>query len=745
MLNQFRQRLLVVGLTLACAFSLLALTTYAEVPSRDKPDPTRAYASLAEQVAAEGYPFVAALGGGVPAATVIENFPNSWHGSTIGLVYNPLSDTVRYVHEDSATNPTTIWDIDPAPPHATQGSVNLATVNAGWPTTLNDRDGADYDPNTGTYFLTDFQGDLTARDDNIIEITPGGTIVNAWETDGASNDSSDATIINTIIDIAIVPGTPNRYFVAAAGDAAGFVREIALTRAGIFTAASWNTVGTCTVPGMADNVGIDYDADNGVLYHSSFSDELIVVTDLSCNPLTSFTCNGGGTANTGITYIEGATPQEIWVTDFASNSTTRCAVPILGLTKTVGVGSTCTGSAIEVYPGTDVTYCYEVENLGNAAYTTPVTYTNHTLVDDQLGTILANVAVPLGPGDTYLVTQTAFLTQSVTNNATWDATNTVVTDTATASAYVGVLNSPPSLCTTYNSTNVPVTIGPDPSVVTSDLTVPDTFTLFDVNVALNATHTWDADLNFSLLRGATTIDLSSGNGGSGDNYLSTIFDDQGATPITAGVPPYTGRFSPESPLSVLNGQPSNGTWTLRIEDTAFADGGTLTAWSVELCESPVGAVTLSHTVGTTPAVCATTSEITVTTGTDVYYCYTISNTGNITLTHHDLADSYLGTLFTDFRYDLGPGDSVSTVDAGVVATANITQTTVSNSTWDADLPGLASGQATSTATVNVAVVTAVTLATLDSAGALPPQGWGLLLAVGAVGALGLRQWLRRRR
>ena len=42
-------------------------------------------------------------------------------------------------------------------------------------------------------------------------------------------------------------------------------------------------------------------------------------------------------------------------------------------------------------------------------------------------------------------------------------------------------------------------------------------------------------------------------------------------------------------------------------------------------------ITISQTVGTDSSACATTDVITVTTGSTVYYCYEVTNTGDITL------------------------------------------------------------------------------------------------------------------
>ncbi|MFZ2095862.1 MAG: choice-of-anchor J domain-containing protein [Anaerolineales bacterium] len=90
-------------------------------------------------------------------------------------------------------------------------------------------------------------------------------------------------------------------------------------------------------------------------------------------------------------------------------------------------------------------------------------------------------------------------------------------------------------------------------------------------------------------------------------------------------------------------------------------------------------ITLSKTVGTEPGICATTDAITVTVGTEVYYCYQITNTGEITLTLHDLYDTELGVILNDFPYTLAPGEN----SPEVIAEATINATTVNTATWTA--------------------------------------------------------------
>lgn len=107
-------------------------------------------------------------------------------------------------------------------------------------------------------------------------------------------------------------------------------------------------------------------------------------------------------------------------------------------------------------------------------------------------------------------------------------------------------------------------------------------TITDVNVCMDLTHTWDSDVTATLIGpdGVTTSTLTMRNGGSSDNYTSTIFDDQAAGPISGGSAPFTGSFMPDTPLSAFNGLSGDGNWTLSLNDAAGGDGGTLNFWGL---------------------------------------------------------------------------------------------------------------------------------------------------------------------
>lgn len=101
-----------------------------------------------------------------------------------------------------------------------------------------------------------------------------------------------------------------------------------------------------------------------------------------------------------------------------------------------------------------------------------------------------------------------------------------------------------------------------------------------VNLSLN--HTNDGDLIIQLIGPGGLINLSQRNGGNGQNYINTTFDDTAAISITQGTPPYTGTFRPQAPLSSFNNKPISGYWSLRVYDVAAGNTGTLTNWCLQL-------------------------------------------------------------------------------------------------------------------------------------------------------------------
>jgi len=107
------------------------------------------------------------------------------------------------------------------------------------------------------------------------------------------------------------------------------------------------------------------------------------------------------------------------------------------------------------------------------------------------------------------------------------------------------------------------------------------------------------------------------------------------------------------------------------------------------------AISLVKTVGTDESSCALDDAIDVAVGTQVFYCYTVTNTGSVTVSVHDLEDDKLGTLLSGYNVTLGPGATTF-----ATASATIEVDTVNVATWTAS-DGVTPAQAVASANVSV--------------------------------------------
>jgi subtilisin-like proprotein convertase family protein len=144
----------------------------------------------------------------------------------------------------------------------------------------------------------------------------------------------------------------------------------------------------------------------------------------------------------------------------------------------------------------------------------------------------------------------------------------------------------------------------DNGVIVSTIEVADSFTIVDLNVELNITHTRDSDLRVVLVSpNGISIELFNSVGKNGDNFIGTVLDDQTTTLIGNGAAPFTGVFKPTGDLSVLENLvvPAGSTWKLEISDLKKRETGTLDSWSISVTtgnsllasEAPVEAVDTS--------------------------------------------------------------------------------------------------------------------------------------------------------
>ncbi|MCE7926763.1 MAG: hypothetical protein DYG98_27305 [Haliscomenobacteraceae bacterium CHB4] len=195
------------------------------------------------------------------------------------------------------------------------------------------------------------------------------------------------------------------------------------------------------------------------------------------------------------------------------------------------------------------------------------------------------------------------------------------------------LDAPPTFLsgtswTFSNETDVP--IAPTNTLVHSETVVNVLFSHLDdialiESVCLNIQHGWDDDLDIYLFAPNNRfVELSTDNGGNGDNYTGTCFAPTAALPIHFPGPfappsaaPFTGVFQPEGQWSDILFTPLNGTWKIGVKDDMDGFSGTLLDWSITFSGKKIGAFKYLWSTGDT------TSELIV--GQPGTYKVTVSN------------------------------------------------------------------------------------------------------------------------
>ena len=102
---------------------------------------------------------------------------------------------------------------------------------------------------------------------------------------------------------------------------------------------------------------------------------------------------------------------------------------------------------------------------------------------------------------------------------------------------------------------IPITIESGaPGNVSSQLTVSEVQgRLNHLSVTIDVDHTYTSDLEISLLGPNNQRVLLVGReGGSGDNFRETTFDDRSPSSIGNAFPPFQGIFCPQEQLAIFN-------------------------------------------------------------------------------------------------------------------------------------------------------------------------------------------------
>jgi subtilisin-like proprotein convertase family protein len=145
-------------------------------------------------------------------------------------------------------------------------------------------------------------------------------------------------------------------------------------------------------------------------------------------------------------------------------------------------------------------------------------------------------------------------------------------------------------CGEYVSPNVPMTISATGTpTVNSTLTITNeqSQTISDISVNVDISHTWIRDLTATLIapNGTQAILFANvcPNSPGYQNAVASFGLEGNAISCNTTNPAISGRLLPVQSLNPFIGMSSEGTWTLRVSDSTNQDGGSINAWSLNIC------------------------------------------------------------------------------------------------------------------------------------------------------------------
>lgn len=372
--------------------------------------------------------------------------------------------------------------------------------------------------------------------------------------------------------------------------------------------------------------------------HATEHMPLAVTATLGTTPVRTAITDTPAIANNAITF-QPASPKLIQRL-FGQRALAATATgngPAIIVTKTVGLGPDCAVTNQLVITGaTDVVYCYVIYNIGSV----PLEF--HTVVDDQIGVLAANMPGPIAPGNGddsgIFFTWPTTLDRTVHNIVTWTATDSNGENAVTATADAWVIR--PTIALTVTAGMGANTCGTQQILSTlPNTTATVCYQVRNISPIAFITHTLvDSQRGVILLNEADPL---------APGEERTISQNVVVT---------------ESTNSTI-------TWTART-----ADG--IAAQAVTTLTLQVPSIELRATVGEEGHECPTTKSITVPYGSLITVCYLATNTGGYPLAQHEILDSLYA--YTPFTYPLPPHQSL-----GITITMPITRSGQVDGRWQA--------------------------------------------------------------
>jgi len=226
-----------------------------------------------------------------------------------------------------------------------------------------------------------------------------------------------------------------------------------------------------------------------------------------------------------------------------------------GVTSTIAVPVGLTLSSISV--GCNVTHTYKGDLVVTLIGPDGTSAILHNRTGGGTDNVITTYAIATAPAQAL----SAFTGKSTTGSWSLKVQDLAAVDVGTLNSWTITFNGEQSL-----TPNLAI---PDNSAagVTSTMTFTQTGTVAAVKVRVGITHTYQGDLQISLIApDGTTVLLHNQTGGTTDN-LNTEYPD-----LTV----------PAQSLAALTGKSIAGAWKLKVADLAAVDVGTLNSWTLSL-------------------------------------------------------------------------------------------------------------------------------------------------------------------
>lgn len=328
------------------------------------------------------------------------------------------------------------------------------------------------------------------------------------------------------------------------------------------------TVSNTALNGFASNVTLSASpAISGVTY--SFAPN-----PMAANGSSTFTASSTASAATGTTTItitgtSGAlvhtTSVSLTINPPAGGNAVKTfslspglAIPdnnATGVTSTIAVPDALTVSSIAV--GTTIPHTYK----GDLVVTLIGPDGTSVLLHNRTGSSADNVTTTFAMLTAPAQALSAFNGKNTAGNWSLKVQDLASADVGTLSSWTITFNGEQTL-----SPALPI---PDNNTtgVTSTMTYAQTGTVASVKVRVNITHTYQGDLEVSLIAPDNTTVLLHNRTGAGTDNINTEYPD-----LTV----------PAQALSAFTGKAINGGWKLKVRDLAAADTGSIVSWTLSL-------------------------------------------------------------------------------------------------------------------------------------------------------------------